>query len=164
VIRNISASLKPGGRLVLDYLNVNHAERGLRPEQITEIDGTIYRVTRWMDAWHFFKRIEIADPREERLLEYVERVAKFRLPDFERLFASAGLWIEEVFGNYRLDAYDVVESPRVILVARKIASADAARPVFATGPCEYGSTSRATRRDTTPASTVERVTQSMRTF
>jgi SAM-dependent methyltransferase len=120
VIRNMSASLKPGARLVLDYLNVDHAERALRPEEIKEIDGIIYRVTRWTDARHFFKRIEIADPHEERLLEYVEQVAKFRLPDFARLFAAADLWIEHVFGDYRLRAYDAVESPRLILVARKI--------------------------------------------
>jgi SAM-dependent methyltransferase len=119
VIQNISASLKPGGRLVLDYLNVNHAERGLRPEEIKEVDGIIYRVTRWMDPWHFFKRIEIADP-QDALLEFVERVAKFRLSDFERLFVSAGLWIEDLFGDYRLHPYDVVESPRLILVARKM--------------------------------------------
>ena len=29
VIRNIAVSLKPGGTLVLDYLNVRHAERHL---------------------------------------------------------------------------------------------------------------------------------------
>jgi SAM-dependent methyltransferase len=118
VVRNMARALRPGGRLVLDYLNVRHAEARLTPEEVKEIDGVVYQLTRWTDARHFFKRIVIDEGRGT-LLEYVERVAKFTLPDFERMFARHGLAIEEVHGDYRLNGYDALTSPRLILVARK---------------------------------------------
>ena len=119
VVRNIATSLRDGGRLVLDYLNVRYAEARLIPEEVKEIDGVVYRLTRWTDADHFFKRIVIDDG-ASRPLEYVERVAKFTLKDFERMFAFHDLTIEEVRGDYRLSSYDVLHSPRMILVARKL--------------------------------------------
>src|SRR4051812_10029628 len=118
VIRNIATSLRNGGRLVLDYLNVGHAEASFTSEEIKEIDGVIYRLTRWTDADHFFKRI-VVDDGASKPIEYVERVAKFTLQDFERMFASAGLTLEAAHGDYCLNAYDCSNSPRMILVARK---------------------------------------------
>lgn len=117
VVRNIAASLRPGGRLVLDYLNVRYAEARLRPADVKTIDGITYRLTRWTDADHFFKRIVVEDGADEPL-EYVERVARFTLNDFERMFAPHGLSIEEVHGDYQLSPYDSQTSPRMILVAR----------------------------------------------
>jgi SAM-dependent methyltransferase len=118
VIRNMAASLRPGGRLVLDYLNVRYAEARLTAEEFKEIDGTTYRLTRWTDARHFYKRIVVDDGTRDPL-EFVERVARFTLEDFERMCAPHGLRIEEVLGDYRLRPYDSETSPRMILVARK---------------------------------------------
>jgi len=117
VIRNIAASLRPGGRLVLDYLNVRYTEARLTPEDVKTIDGITYRLTRWTDARHFFKQIVVEDGADEPL-EYVERVARFTLNDFERMFVPHGLSIEEVHGDYHLSPYDSRTSPRMILVAR----------------------------------------------
>jgi hypothetical protein len=114
VVRNMAAALCAGGALVLDYLNVRYAEARLTPEEVRKIDGVTYRLTRWMDDRHFFKRIAI-----DGGIQHVERVAKFTLADFERMFAAHGLHIEEVYGDYRLDSYDPLASPRMILVARK---------------------------------------------
>jgi SAM-dependent methyltransferase len=118
VVRNMATSLRHGGALVLDYLNVRHAEARLTSEEVKEIDGVIYRLTRWMDARHFFKRIVIEGHAGERR-EYVERVAKFSLHDFERMFAAHDLSTEAVHGDYRLSPYDALDSPRLILVAKK---------------------------------------------
>ena len=113
--------MRPGGRLVLDYLNVRHAEARLTPEEVKEIDGVVHRLTRWTDARHFFKRIVVHEGGRTPL-EYIERVAKFTLQDFERMFAAHNLSIEEVHGDYGLHPYDSVTSPRMILVARKKAT------------------------------------------
>ena len=64
-----------------------------------------------MDAGSFFKRIVIEDG-AGKPLEYVERVAKFTLADFERMFALHDLSIEEVHGDYRLSPYNPLTSPR----------------------------------------------------
>ena len=118
VVRNIAASLRQGGRLVLDYLNVRYAETRLTSEEVKEIDGVIYRLTRWTDACSFFKRIVVEDGGGTPL-EYVERVARFTLRDFERMFTRHGLSLEEVHGDYQLNPYNALTSPRMILVARK---------------------------------------------
>lgn len=119
VIRNIADSLKAGGRLVLDYLNVDYAEACAIRNEMRVIDGTAYRMTRWSDARHFFKRIVINDSHGCESEEYVEQVAKFYVEDFRRMFSLCGLSIEAVYGDYRLSPYDRDESPRMILIARK---------------------------------------------
>src|SRR6185503_17265951 len=118
VVRNMATSLRQGGRLVLDYLNVRYAETRLTSEEVKEIDGVTYRLTRWTDARSFFKRI-VVEGGAGKPLEYVERVAKFTLQDFERMFALHDLSIEAVHGDYRLSSYDALTSPRMILVAMK---------------------------------------------
>jgi SAM-dependent methyltransferase len=116
VVRNMATSLREGGALVLDYLNVRYAETRLTAEEVKEIDGVTYRLTRWTNAHAFFKRI-VVDDGVGRPLEYVERVAKFTLQDFERMFALHDLNMQEVHGDYCLSPYDAVISPRMILVA-----------------------------------------------
>jgi SAM-dependent methyltransferase len=122
VIGNMTRALKTGGTLVLDYVNVRDAERRLTPNEVKTIDGTMYQLTRWSDADHFYKRIAIDDGRGGAPLDYVERVAKFSLQDFRHMFAVYGLRIDDVYGDYRLGPYDVGASPRLILVAKKTAT------------------------------------------
>jgi SAM-dependent methyltransferase len=118
VVANIAHSLRDGGTLVLDYLNVGYAEQRQTPEELKIIDDVRFRLTRWSDARWFYKRIEITDGAGAPL-EYVEQVAKFTVDDFRALFAPQDLEIEEVCGDYRLNAYDAASSPRLILIARK---------------------------------------------
>ena len=125
VVSNIAEALRDGGTLVLDYLNVGYAEGRQTREETRTIDGTTYRLTRWSDARHFFKRIEIEAP-AARPLVYVEKVAKFGLEEFRVMFARQHLSIAEVYGDYDLTAYDAGSSPRLILVARKAAASVAA--------------------------------------
>jgi len=119
VVRNIADSLRDRGTLVLDYLNVAWSERRLVASELREIDGYRYLISRWSDAGHFFKRIETDDPASGGTRVHVERVAKFRLRDFEVLLGRRGLEIVTVFGDYDLGPYDADESPRLIVVARK---------------------------------------------
>jgi len=119
VVRNIADALKPGGRLVLDYLNVGYAEAFTNSTEVHAIDGVNYRVTRWSNASHFFKRIAIEDCDRKESGEYIEKVAKFRVTDFRRMLNVYGMTIEQVWGDYRLSSYDSDASPRMILMARK---------------------------------------------
>src|SRR5215510_2524089 len=119
VVRNIADSLKPGGRLVLDYLNVGYAEAFTNSREVHAIDGVNYQVTRWSNASHFFKRIALEGSDGGESGEYIEKVAKFRVTDFSRMLNVYGMNIEEVWGDYRLIPYDSDASPRMILMARK---------------------------------------------
>jgi SAM-dependent methyltransferase len=119
VIRNVATALHAGGVLVLDYLNARHVEQHLVPSEVVVRDGVRYHLTRWRTASAFFKRIEIADPVLPAPLEYVERVARLTLADFERMLAAEGLIIEACYGDYQLAPFDANSSPRLIIVARR---------------------------------------------
>lgn len=118
-VANMAGSLKPCGTLMLDYLNVRYANARTIPRETKIIDGATYQIARWSDRRHFFKRIQIIDGRGPEPMEFVETVAKFGFEDFRAMFTLHDLAIEEVFGDYGLNPYDVETSPRLILLARK---------------------------------------------
>ena len=118
VIRNISHSLKPNGSLVLDYLNVAWCEERLVAEETKEIDGIVYHISRWTDERFFYKKITIENMPAGQS-EFVEQVARLDLSDFDHMFERNGLTLEKVYGDYQLNKYDSVLSPRLILLAKK---------------------------------------------
>jgi len=121
VVRNMAQALSDGGRLVLDYLNAHYVEAHLMPTEERVLDGTVYRISRRVDDRFFVKRIVMDDGCAGAPAQHVERVARFTLRDFDRMFAASGLTIEEIYGDYQLGAFDAQTSPRLILVARKTA-------------------------------------------
>src|SRR5262245_42447774 len=117
VVHNIASALRPGGSLVLDYLNVRHAELHLTPTEAVERQGVVYRLTRWADSDHIFKRIVIDGPAATTPVEHVEKVAKFTLEDFRFMFGLYDMTIDAVYGDYSLAAFEEDTSPRLIVVA-----------------------------------------------
>lgn len=118
-IRTIAQSLKKGGRLVIDYLNVHYAEERLVHREEKEIDGTHYSIHRWDDETHFYKKISVSDATLKEPLVYTEKVAKFSLGDFTDMLSFQGLQVQEVFGDYDFNSYDVRKTARLIIVAEK---------------------------------------------
>ncbi len=118
-IRTIAKSLLPGGKLVMDYLNVHYAEDQLVNNEVKEMGNTLYEIHRWHDETHFYKKITVTDPSLKHPLEYTEQVAKFSLGDFTEMLAYQDLQVQEVFGDYQLGAYDIRKTPRLILIAEK---------------------------------------------
>ena len=121
-IRTIANSLQPNGVLVLDYLNVHYAEDHLVHKQEKIMDHVTYYITKWFDETHFYKKIVIEDEQLQEPLEFTEEVAKFTLGDFNDMFAFHYLQVQEVYGDYLLNAYDIKNSPRLIMVAKKLPS------------------------------------------
>ena len=119
-IRTIAQSIKPGGVFVIDYLNVHYAEDHLVHTSDIEIDGVNYFLTKWFDETHFYKKIIIEDEALEKPIEYREKVAKFSLGDFTEMLAYHQLQIQEVFGDYNFSDYHVKDSPRMVIIAKKM--------------------------------------------
>jgi SAM-dependent methyltransferase len=118
-IRTISKSLKPGGTLLFDYLNVHYVEERLVHNEIKMVGATQYEIHRWMDKAHFYKKIIVTDPSLDSPKEFTEKVAKLSLGDFTDMLSFQNLQVAEVFGNYELGTYDVRKTPRMIVVGRK---------------------------------------------
>lgn len=119
-IRTIAESLKTGGTFVIDYLNAHYIENHLQYKSEVEKDGVTFRITRWLDENYFYKRIVVEDENSlEEPLEFTEQVAKFSLGDFNDMLSFFGLQIQEVYGSYSFEQYDINTSPRLIIIAKK---------------------------------------------
>lgn len=118
-IRTVSNSLKKGGTFVIDFLNVRFCEKRLVPEEIKCSDNTIYKIQRWDDDLHFYKKIEIEDSSLPKPIEFTEEVSKLTLDDFNDMLSKREMQIINVFGDYELNPYDIEKTPRMIVVAKK---------------------------------------------
>jgi SAM-dependent methyltransferase len=118
-IRTICGSLKPGGTLVIDYLNSHYIEDHLVHNEIKKIGTTTYDIHRWDDETHFYKKINIIDPSLLSPISFTEKVAKFSLGDFTDMLSFQSMQVQEVFGDYQLNSYDVKKTPRMIIIAKK---------------------------------------------
>jgi SAM-dependent methyltransferase len=118
-IRTVTQSLKPGGVFVIDYLNVHYAEDHVVHQSEVAVDGINFVLTKWFDETHFYKKIVIEDDKLMEPLEYLEKVTKFSLGDFTEMLDYHQMQVQEVFGDYDLNNYDVKKSPRMIIVAKK---------------------------------------------
>lgn len=118
-LRTLTNSLKPGGRLVLDYLNSPFTAAHLVPNEIKEVDDVVFDIHREVEGGKFLKEIRILDKKKLFRTSFAERVSAFGLADFREMFALQKLEITEVFGDYHFNTFDEAHSPRLILVAQK---------------------------------------------
>jgi len=120
-IRTIANGLKPNGIFVIDYLNVHYSEDHLVYNEEKKLNGTSYKIHRWHDETHFYKKIIISDPLLHHPVDYTEKVSKFSFGDLNDMLSYHGLQVQEVFGDYHLGNYDVRAKPRLIIIAKKTA-------------------------------------------
>ncbi len=118
-IQSIAQSLKKGGKLVIDYLNVHFTEQNMVHQGKELINNVEYTITRWHDEKKFYKKILIEDPALKEAIAFTEVVSKFTLADFEAMLLPHQLKIKDVFGDYQLNSFEEQKSPRLIFVAEK---------------------------------------------
>lgn len=113
-----AAGLRPGGMLVIDYLNKETTLANLVADETIERSGLTFHIHRCLKEGHFLKNIRFTD-NEGRERQFTESVAAFALADFIRIFKEAGLSLVTTFGDYKLNIYHKYESPRMIMVFKK---------------------------------------------
>lgn len=118
-LRTLKNALKPGGKLVLDYLNSNYVATHLVYDEVKEKENVVFDIRRELKAHKFMKQISILDKEKMRRATYTESVNAFTRQDFEAMFAKQGLEITEIFGDYHFNSYDEQRSPRLIIIATK---------------------------------------------
>jgi len=116
--KSFAGSLKKGGMLVIDYLNKEQVYAKLVPSETVIREGMEFRLKRQLKDHHFIKDIYFTDA-DGKERHYSERVAAFTLSEFIQLFKKAGLSLVSTFGDYKLNSYNPLESPRMIMVFKK---------------------------------------------
>jgi hypothetical protein len=107
--------LKPGGHIIIDYLNVHHALHNLVKEEVVEKEGIRFHIQRSVSNKKLIKTIQFSHA--DKSWEFHEQVALLELSDFEKQLTDCGMVIQNVFGNYDLHPYETSHSTRLIIVA-----------------------------------------------
>jgi SAM-dependent methyltransferase len=117
VLEAVRQNLVPEkGVFVLDFMNAAKAVKNLVLSETKELQGIRFEIRRFVENRKIIKEIRFSD--KGRDYYFTEMVNAFLLKDFEQMFQRCGLSIEKFYGNYALDAFDVENSDRLILIAK----------------------------------------------
>ena len=119
VLDEVRRILRPGGHLVLDFLNSARVREGLVPHDEREVDGRlVVQERRLVDGGRSVEKTirmsAIGSGEEER---FIERVRLYDPDELEELLVSAGFSPVCSFGDYQGTPF-AAGSPRFILLAR----------------------------------------------
>lgn len=113
-VSEMALALRPGGWLVMDFLNASAVEAGLVPAEKTMLGQTLVEIERRVDQGAVVKTIRTADGRQ-----FVERVRLFREAELRDMLQQAGLVVRSTAGDYD-DGPTSPGSPRLILFAERL--------------------------------------------
>jgi len=109
--------LKPGGLLVLDYINTQFAVLNLKSREIIPRNDIQFHIQKKVEQGFIRKRINFLAEGEE--YEFEEQLKVINLTRFEQMITAAGFELVEILGNYNLEQFSPNTSPRLILIAKK---------------------------------------------
>ena len=122
VVAGIERALRPGGELVIDFLNAARTVAELVPAERTDRGGIAFDITREIREGTIVKTITVHDPRrdgDKPPPRFQERVRALDACTLQGYLQDAGLRIERRYGDYGLNPYRPRTSDRLILVAQK---------------------------------------------
>ena len=100
VLNQIQSVLKPGGMLVLDYLNASFIKNHLVPLDSSTFDDFMLTQRRWIDTEINTVEKEIIIQDESGTRSYRERIKLYDKTDFAQMFNKSGLMITRTMGDY----------------------------------------------------------------
>lgn len=117
VLLSIYEDLKPGGTLVLDFLNPDLVVKNLIPSEQIEKQGVVFHIQRKIENGKVLKTIEIHDGSQKEV--YNESVRLITYETFINWFKTSGFTFKKCWGNYQLEAFEPDRSPRMIFLLSK---------------------------------------------
>lgn len=117
VLRSVHEMLVPGGKLVIDFFNLEHVKQVMKPAEVKTIDGIDFHIRKAFDGGHILKQIDFIDQGKKYM--YTERVQGLTPEDFASLLHQAGFRMLDTFGDIHLHPFDRDRSERFILIAGK---------------------------------------------
>jgi SAM-dependent methyltransferase len=113
-LKAIKESLSEYGFAVIDFMNVTQVIETLVPEEVKTVDGIDFKIKRYVEDGHILKEIDFED--QGRNFHFTEKVKALTLKDFEDLMAEAGIFLLDIFGDYKLKKFHKTESERLIMI------------------------------------------------
>lgn len=113
-IKAIQSNLNEYGFGVIDFMNTEFIIENLVPEDIKTVNGIDFHQKRYLKDGFIIKDISFTFEGQD--FEFQERVRALSLADFEALFEKAGVYLLDVFGDYKLSKFKPKESNRLIMI------------------------------------------------
>ncbi|WP_396181809.1 class I SAM-dependent methyltransferase [Flavobacterium sp.] len=113
-LKTIKESINEYGFGVIDFFNADFIIENLVAEETKEIDGITFNIKRFVENKKINKEIRFSDNGESYF--FTEKVSAFTLADFEKMMEEAGIYLLEIFGDYKLRKYYKSESERLIMI------------------------------------------------
>ncbi|WP_147677447.1 class I SAM-dependent methyltransferase [Algibacter pacificus] len=113
-IKAIKADLNEFGFGVIDFMNSEFVIDNLVPEEVKTVDGIDFYLKRYVEDGYIIKDIEFNT--DGKAFKFQERVRGFTLADFEALFEQAGVYLLDVFGDYKLGKFNKHTSERLVMI------------------------------------------------
>ncbi|GAB1857308.1 class I SAM-dependent methyltransferase [Flavobacteriaceae bacterium MHTCC 0001] len=113
-IKAIKSDLNETGFGVIDFMNTEYVIANLVPEDKKVVDGISFNQKRYVKDGYIVK--DISFEADGNLYDFTERVKAFTLEDFKALFEAAGVYLLDVFGDYKLKKFDAKTSERLVMI------------------------------------------------
>lgn len=113
-IASIKSELNEFGFGVIDFMNVNNVIKNLVEEDVKTIDSIDFHQKRSLKDGYIVKDISFEADGES--YQFQERVRAFTLEDFQDLFEKAGVYLLDIFGDYKLHKFHSETSERLIMI------------------------------------------------
>lgn len=110
----IKESLTEYGFAVIDFMNTNYVIQNLVAEETKEVDGIAFHLKRYVQDGHIYKEITFEDQGQQ--YHFTEKVRALTLPDFEAMMEEAGIYLLDIFGDYKLRKFFKNDSERLIMI------------------------------------------------
>ena len=117
MLESVSSYLNDNGVLVIDFLNVNLAIKNMIPCEFKTIDGIKFKIEKSINNGVIEKNISFTDKGEH--FEFVERVHALTIDHFKTYLNKANFDIIKYVGDYNLSNFDIENSNRLIIFAKK---------------------------------------------
>ena len=113
-LKAIHNSLNETGFACIDFMNVDYVIANLVDEEIKTVENIDFHIKRYVKENHIYKEIRFTVAGEE--YHFTEKVQALRLADFEQMMEEAGIYLLDIFGNYKLQKFFKNESERLIMI------------------------------------------------
>ena len=118
LLKALAGLLRPGGVLLVDYLNAAELRRALVPEDTLERNGIRVTSRRRIEGGRVVKEMELLRLDTGEARQARESVHIYEPSEFEAMAARAGLRLRKALGHYDGSAFDE-QSPRWIALFEK---------------------------------------------
>ena len=113
-VKAIHNSLTETGFAVIDFMNVDYVIEKLVSNEVKSVDGINFHIKRYVKDGYIFKEIDFED--KGKKFHFTEKVQALRLADFEQMMEAAGIFLLDIFGDYKLRKYYKNQSERLIMI------------------------------------------------